>query len=488
MNRVFTLILLLFASLPSRAQQPAFQEYEVQQPAEPQGGLPVLNQFLTVNLRKPFLAQVANVKGIVIVRGIVEPDGRIAEVSVLRSLRPDCDREAVRAFSLFNAWKPAQKDGKAVRQVVTIPVTFRPTEPVHYANGVAVRYYNNAFRVIASPDSAALRSETPTDTLGLPTGDVVFYKRNGTKWNKEAAMVFNKTERKPTKDGERSWTLQHLDANEKPFGLTYVVNADGLVLQETLYDLDRKPRSLLQRDGRGLVRLSESIDEEQSMQHRWYANGQRKHILVIPILGLPAKEEKPEQMLAYWDSTGRQVVSEGNGQVVRTEVKPPMEEENGAAEVRLTEQGTYERGLKQGLWTGMNQTKTYQYEEVYDKGLLVSGKAWDTGKADTVRYTKLLQQPEFRGGMPALGQFLSSHLQYPFSAQKENRSGRVFVSFVVCQDGTLCDHEVLKSVHPDLDAEALRVVKQMDRNWKPGVIRGKPVRVKYNVPINFQLN
>ncbi|QKZ15608.1 energy transducer TonB [Spirosoma sp. KUDC1026] len=90
--------------------------------------------------------------------------------------------------------------------------------------------------------------------------------------------------------------------------------------------------------------------------------------------------------------------------------------------------------------------------------------------------------------MEGLGQFLSSNLRYPASAQRERIQGRVFVSFVVCEDGSLCDYEVLKGIHPDVDEEALRVTKIMNGHWKPGIQRGKKVKVKYNLPINFSLH
>ena len=89
--------------------------------------------------------------------------------------------------------------------------------------------------------------------------------------------------------------------------------------------------------------------------------------------------------------------------------------------------------------------------------------------------------------MRGLGQFLMQTLRYPADAQRARAQGRVFVSFVVCTDGTLCDYEVKQSVHPDLDREAVRVVKAMSGNWKPGVQRGQKVRTTYNLPINFTL-
>ena len=71
---------------------------------------------------------------------------------------------------------------------------------------------------------------------------------------------------------------------------------------------------------------------------------------------------------------------------------------------------------------------------------------------------------------------------------RENRiEGRVIVSFVVEKDGFISDVEIAQSVNPILDKEALRVVKLMPK-WKAGVQKGKPVRVKYSIPVNFKLD
>jgi TonB family protein len=143
-------------------------------------------------------------------------------------------------------------------------------------------------------------------------------------------------------------------------------------------------------------------------------------------------------------------------------------------------------GFKQGIWTGRYADGSHFYEELYDKGVCRQGKAI-TADSDTLTYTTPQQQPEFKGGMPGLGQFLSRNLRYPVEAQRARVQGRVFVSFVVCTDGTLCDYEVLKGLDPSIDQEAVRVVKAMSGYWKPGSQRGKKVRVKYNLPINFSL-
>ena len=87
------------------------------------------------------------------------------------------------------------------------------------------------------------------------------------------------------------------------------------------------------------------------------------------------------------------------------------------------------------------------------------------------------QMPEFpNGGMAGLMQFLSKNIKYP----------TVTVQFVVNRDGSIVDAKVIRGVDPYLDKEALRVINSMPK-WKPGMQRGKPVRVKYTVPVMFRL-
>ena len=95
--------------------------------------------------------------------------------------------------------------------------------------------------------------------------------------------------------------------------------------------------------------------------------------------------------------------------------------------------------------------------------------------------------PEFPGGTAALLEYLRKNIKYPAICRENNIQGRVIVSFVVNKDGAIVEPEVVKSVNPSLDKEAVRVISNMPP-WKPGKQRGKPVRVKYTVPVNFRLN
>ena len=83
-------------------------------------------------------------------------------------------------------------------------------------------------------------------------------------------------------------------------------------------------------------------------------------------------------------------------------------------------------------------------------------------------------------------QYLAKNIKYPTIAQENGTQGRVIVQFVVNRDGSIVDAKVVRSVDPYLDKEALRVINTMPK-WKPGMQRGKPVRVKFTVPVMFRL-
>ena len=102
-------------------------------------------------------------------------------------------------------------------------------------------------------------------------------------------------------------------------------------------------------------------------------------------------------------------------------------------------------------------------------------------------FTVVETMPEFPGGQMALLQYLSKSIKYPVIAQENGIQGRVSCSFVVNKDGSIVDAEVIRGVDPSLDKEALRVINSMPK-WSPGKQRGKPVRVAYTLPINFQLS
>lgn len=105
---------------------------------------------------------------------------------------------------------------------------------------------------------------------------------------------------------------------------------------------------------------------------------------------------------------------------------------------------------------------------------------------DDATYIVCDNMPEFPGGNSTLMEFIAQNIKYPQAiAQGEAAvSGRVIVTFTIKKDGSISDPKVVRSVHPLLDKEALRIVGLMPK-WKPGTHKGEPVDIKYTIPIRF---
>ena len=107
-------------------------------------------------------------------------------------------------------------------------------------------------------------------------------------------------------------------------------------------------------------------------------------------------------------------------------------------------------------------------------------------KEDEVVHIRVDRMPEFPGGQAALVNYLVNNVIYPIPAQEQGIQGRVVCQFIVEKDGSVGDVKVIRGVHESLDNEAIRVVEAMPK-WIPGVQGGEIVRVRYTLPIRFNL-
>lgn len=106
--------------------------------------------------------------------------------------------------------------------------------------------------------------------------------------------------------------------------------------------------------------------------------------------------------------------------------------------------------------------------------------------SDTKIYTAVESPAEFPGGNAGLMDFLSKSIKYPAVAAENGVQGRVAVRFVITDDGSIRDILILKSVSPELDKEAIRVIKSMPK-WKPATTNGHRVNSYYTMPVTFKL-
>lgn len=107
-------------------------------------------------------------------------------------------------------------------------------------------------------------------------------------------------------------------------------------------------------------------------------------------------------------------------------------------------------------------------------------------KKNDMEYCIVEMMPQYPGGLAAMLKYIRENIKYPEQAMKERIQGRVTVSFIIEKDGSISDVKAVRSVHPLLNKEAVRVVKSMPK-WTPGKQNGKPVRVRFNLPVMFKL-
>lgn len=106
---------------------------------------------------------------------------------------------------------------------------------------------------------------------------------------------------------------------------------------------------------------------------------------------------------------------------------------------------------------------------------------------DDIIFTVCETEPQFPGGLEALNNYISANIQYPQIARENNISGKVYVTFVVETDGSITNARVIRDIGGGCGTEAVRLVSSMPK-WIPGEQRGKPVRVQFNLPVNFSLS
>ena len=107
-------------------------------------------------------------------------------------------------------------------------------------------------------------------------------------------------------------------------------------------------------------------------------------------------------------------------------------------------------------------------------------------KGEESQFFVVSEDPQFPGGMGELMKYLSKNVKYPVAARQAHIQGKVIVEFLIKKDGSISDVKVKRSVNPELDAEAVRVIKAMPK-WQPGKQLGEAVDVRYEMPIVFRL-
>jgi TonB family protein len=301
-----------------------------------------------------------------------------------------------------------------------------------------------------------------------PRQNVYYFKNNGRQVDVRDSADYVRIIQEPD-SGSVLYKLNeyNLNGSKRRTGLTSTIEHITLQGVCTSYFANGNRRSVLNYN-QGLL-----VNE----QYHYYANGKLAEERNYPEALNKNKPEFGQVYLinTYNDSLGTPLVVNGNGHYKTV---------NSAA--KSVSEGDIKDGLKEGNWKTSIKNDSLVLTETYAKGKFISGIAtMANGESYTYNKTELL--PQFKGGMQAFYSFLNKTLRYPTEAYRNKIQGRVLLSFVIEADGSLNNiTQSGKSPDPLLTAEAIRVMK-LSPKWEPGIQYGRAVRVKYTVPIMFNL-
>jgi TonB family protein len=206
---------------------------------------------------------------------------------------------------------------------------------------------------------------------------------------------------------------------------------------------------------------------------RFYQNG--KTWSTLQFLSVDERiseiDEINYKIMTYYDTAGTQLIKSGNG-FCRCQLL------SGRTEV-----GKVVDGVRDSIWSEYSMD-TLVLQEHYAMGEFIEGVRYYKGKA--FKYRKVAESPEYSDGLNGMMDLIRKNMRYPDNARRMGIDGTVIVDFKVNENGTIEDVKIFKGIRKDCDAEAVRVVKLM-KKWHPARVRGKPVTVRFPLPIRFKL-
>ncbi len=200
-----------------------------------------------------------------------------------------------------------------------------------------------------------------------------------------------------------------------------------------------------------------------------------------------AEEEKPQEEEEVIEAVQEPEAEEALPEEILNTIKDTEIEiaaDNEVTEDITSKDEVQESTAAAGATTFDQGTDNLEVVRTHKDEIIVEEKKPEPVKEEI--FTAVEQMPQFPGGEAELLKYVATHIKYPTMAAENNIQGRVVVKFVVKKDGNVGDVVILRGKDPDLDKEAVRVVKTLPR-FIPGKMNGQAVSVWYTLPINFKL-
>lgn len=405
-----------------------------------QGGAPALYNFINRNIRYPSEAVQNNIEGKVVVRFVVSENGKVEKAEILKSLDTSCNREALRVIKSLPAFIPGSQNGKNVAVWYSLPITFKRESPQTKYNikeewvptDETIVVYNRK-RMPSNFDISKIdMAKVVTIALIKPESNfdkqkLILQYGNGAEYG---AIVINDHDSKNDIDSlknfikidDNNYVFAKLKKGPKFPGGENL--AKDFINQNLVY-----PATARMNNIQGKVEIQFVVDKTGKVRN-------------------PRIVGKVDQMLA-----------------------------NAALDV-IYKFPDWIAAEYDGKKVNALYTLPFEFN-------LETKNKSDDSNGEKV-YQVIEQMPVFPGGEEALMKFISKNIKYPVKAQQNRIQGRVIVRFVVSKTGQVDRVEVIRTLDPDCDQEAIRVIKLLP-NFIPGKQNRKDVSVWYTLPITFKL-
>jgi TonB family protein len=469
------------------------------------GGEKAMDLFIRDHLKHPAVGKFANT-GQVELSFTVEPDGSLSNIRVIRPLSPECDAEAIRVVNSMPRWRPGVHDGKPVRVHQAITVAFNAGSAdvskrrVRWTGKATVPEFpggkeklneflekNQNYRYAGANNRAevTVRVGFLVDTDGsLCEIFLAGYGSRSAMAAKFMPVFFAEAFR--VVSSMPQWVSAKNEAGD------LVCVRQTVELAFTTAGLAVTPQRLSStsqatgKDDSGEVFLADEVD----VRPVFPGGAGKLQEYLDENLPNPAIEE-------FFAESGFGIRSASVGYIVETDgtitnVVLRNSSGNPAFDEALiqfyttkmpkwipaTSQGNHVRVFMPGY------SSSFATRPVLDEGIWVRDLIHPHGT--TKALNRVENMPVFPGGYHALKQFFSTHVNYPLDSQKKGLQGVVTLSYLIGTDGTVSEIEVIRSLDPACDAEAVRVATSLPR-WKPAAFEGTPFPVRLGMSVPFTL-
>jgi len=479
------------------------------------GGDAALFTYIKQNIQYPEEAYKNKIAGKVVVQFVVSETGTIKNAIVVKKASPDLDEEALRVINSFPAWTPGTQSGKNVAVYYTLPIVFKYTPNLkeiknwevnnktviiidslvmpsnfnlNVLNGDWVSSVNVLKPFPEETKAQLIKQYGPLAENGvivIKTHLTLFFKNQDTNLDNpgDENYICKNADKMPVFPGGETQILNYVTKNLKYPVVEQETGVQGKVEVRFVVDTNGKVKNpkVIRSINPGLDK--EALRVVNTLPDFIPAEKDGKKVNVYCTLPLSFRLEDE----GHIDKGTEKPIIVLDDQRLPEGFKPEF--------INYGKLASYKTYLPTSKAKTAELIEKYGAEASHGVTVLVSRKQLPpteaapkpTDSSGNQIYTVIEEMPAFPGGENKLGQFIATSLRYPVSAQKRGIQGRVILRFVVNATGNIEQAEVVRSLDPDCDKEALRVINILPR-WIPGRQKGVNVSTYYTLPVSFKLN